>query len=350
MTPNMVNYPTRRVKKVYILTLHSALMMFKRFIKPINAVKTGYSYCFSRITRNSIISGMPVAVGIEISGQCNLSCPECSFGSGLISRQKGIMDIGLYEKIIPELKPYLYNINLYFQGEPMLHPRFFDFLELSLGSKVTVSTNGHFLSEENAEKLARSELNKLIVSLDGMDRETYSLYRQGGDFEKVINGIINVSKAIKNTRSSLELEIQFLVSRHNEKQIPYAARFSKEVNAVLRLKSMQIINNKHFDYWLPDNEKFVRYRKNNSDYTIKNALSNHCLRLWLNPVVTWDGLVVPCCFDKDADNIMGDLTESTFRAIWNGDKYKIFRDSVLKGRKSIEICRNCTSGLHGVRY
>lgn len=350
MTPNMMNYPTGRVKKVYILTLHSVPIMFKRFIKPVNALKTGYSFYFSRITRHSIISEMPVAIGIEISGECNLRCTECSFGSGLMSRRKGFMDIGLYEKIIPELKPYLYNINLYFQGEPMLHSYFFDFLELSKGIKVTVSTNGHFLSEENAEKLARSELDKIIISLDGMDRETYSLYRQGGEFEKVIQGIKNISKAVSNNGSSLKMEIQYLVNRYNEKQIPYAARFSKEVNAVLRLKSMQIINNKNFDNWLPESEKFKRYRKNNNDYTIKNALGNHCLRLWLNPVVTWDGLVVPCCFDKDADNIMGDLTESSFRAIWNGEKYKIFRDSVLKRRKSIPICRNCTSGLHGIKY
>jgi radical SAM protein with 4Fe4S-binding SPASM domain len=113
---------------------------------------------------------------------------------------------------------------------------------------------------------------------------------------------------------------------------------------------MQIINNKDFDNWLPKNKNFTRYRKNNNEYTIKNALGNHCLRLWLNPVVTWDGKVVPCCFDKDAEEIMGDLNENTFRTIWNGEKYKIFRDSVLKERKSIEICRNCTSGLRGVRY
>ena len=325
-------------------------MMSGSYIKPINVIKTGYSYYYSRITRNSIISGMPVAAGIEISGHCNLSCPECFYGSGLMSRKKGFMDIGLYKKIILELKPCLYNINLYFQGEPMLHPRFFDFLDLSHGIKVTVSTNGHFLSEENAEKLAGSGLNKIIVSVDGMKSETYSLYRKGGDFEKVIDGIKNVSMAIRNRRSSLKLEIQFLVNRYNEKQIPSAVRFSKEVNAVLRLKSMQIIHNKDFDNWLPKNKNFTRYRKNNNEYTIKNALGNHCLRLWLNPVVTWDGKVVPCCFDKDAEEIMGDLNENTFRTIWNGEKYKIFRDSVLKERKSIEICRNCTSGLRGVRY
>jgi radical SAM protein with 4Fe4S-binding SPASM domain len=325
-------------------------MGIKRFIKPLNTVKTGYSYFISRFAGHPIIYGMPPAAGIEISGQCNLKCPECYSGSGLMTRQGGFMDIELYEKIISELSPYIYNINLYFQGEPMLHPRFFDFLEISRGVKMTVSTNGHFLSEENAEKLARSGLYKIIVSLDGADKETYSLYRQGGDFEKVISGIENISSAIRDTESSLKLEIQFLVNRHNETQIPSVRRFSKGVNAVLRLKSMQIINNEHMDYWLPRNEKFRRYKKNNSIYIIKNALDYHCLRLWLNPVVTWDGKVAPCCFDKNSEHIMGDLNENSFMEIWHGEKFKIFRDSVFTDRKSVEICRNCTSGLYKVMY
>lgn len=318
--------------------------------KPRNAFYAGFSYLKSSVTSNSSLKGMPGSIGAELTNYCNLNCPECSSGSGQMKRTKGYMQTDLYEKIIRELDPYLYNINLNFQGEPMLHPRFFDFLQISQGTKVTVSTNGHFLSEGNAEKLARSGLNKIIVSLDGMDRETYSLYRAGGEFEKVINGIKYVSQAIRETGSSLKLEIQFLVSRHNEHQIASAGRFSKDVKAKLRLKSMQIINNERIDFWMPKNEEYRRYIKKNGNYIIKNALSNNCLRLWLNPVVTWDGKVLPCCFDKNADHILGDLNESSFREIWYGEKNKIFRDSVLTDRRSIEICCNCTSGLYGARY
>jgi radical SAM protein with 4Fe4S-binding SPASM domain len=113
---------------------------------------------------------------------------------------------------------------------------------------------------------------------------------------------------------------------------------------------MQVINNEHIDYWMPENEKYRRYEKNNGNYSIKNDLGNNCLRLLFNPVVTSEGKVVPCCFDKNADHVMGDLNNSSFREIWHGEKYMIFRNSVLTDRKSIEICRNCTSGLRGVRY
>ena len=54
-------------------------------------------------------------------------------------------------------------------------------------------------------------------------------------------------------------------------------------------------------------------------------------RFWFNPVITWDGKVVPCCFDKDAEYVMGDLNQDSFREIWNGTKYRIFRKSILSG-------------------
>ena len=121
------------------------------------------------------------------------------------------------------------------------------------------------------------------------------------------------------------------------------------MKAAFRLKSMQIINTGNFKTWLPSDHRLSRYEKKSGEYSIKNPLPNRCARLWFNPVITWDGNVIPCCFDKNAGHIMGDLNEDTFRDIWNGPKYRIFRKSILSGRYMTEICRNCTSGLRGVR-
>jgi radical SAM protein with 4Fe4S-binding SPASM domain len=230
----------------------------------------------------------------------------------------------------------------------MLHPGFFSFLRKCRGINTTVSTNGHFLSEENAERLAKSGLGKLIVSLDGMDRETYSAYRVNGDFTKVTEGIRNVAQAIKKNKSSLKLEIQLLVNSFNEKQITCARRFAGKINARLKLKSMQIITGNNFVKWLPSLKRFRRYEMGGNAYVIKSALPDRCARLWFNPVITWDGKVLPCCFDKDGEYVMGDLNEDSFREIWNGPKYRSFRKSILSGRKMTDICRNCTSGLRGV--
>jgi radical SAM protein with 4Fe4S-binding SPASM domain len=316
--------------------------MIQRITYPANALKAGYSYLKSSLTGNSTVIGMPVSINAELTNNCNLRCPECSSGSGLMKRERGYMDLGLYNKVVNELRPYLYNINLYFQGEPMLHPNFFSFVGIGNGIRTIVSTNGHYLSVENADKIVNSGLNKLIISLDGNDQDTYSSYRRNGNYNTVVDGIRNITNAKKRINSSLKIEIQFLVNRLNEHQIPQISKFAKKVKATLKFKSIAL--------WLPLNAKFSRYRKKNGEYIIKNSLPDSCARLWFNPVITWDGKVLPCCFDKDAEFVMGDLNQDTFREIWDGPKYRIFRKSILSGRNMIDICRNCTSGLRGVRY
>jgi radical SAM protein with 4Fe4S-binding SPASM domain len=323
--------------------------MIPSFRKPANVLISGFSYLKSSVTGKPEISGMPVSVSTELTNICNLNCPECSSGSGRMQRKQGNMDIELFRMVMKELSPFLYNTNMYFQGEPMLHPQFFSFLDKSMSTNTTVSTNGHFLSEENSEMIVRSGLRKLIISLDGIDQDTYSSYRVNGNINTVIDGIRNITDARKRFNSSLKIEIQCLVNKFNEHQIPQIRELAKTVKAKLRLKSMQITNNSDIGLWLPLDERFRRYRMRNGEYVIKNSFPDRCARLWFNPVITWEGKVVPCCFDKNAKYIMGDLKQDSFRDIWDGPKYRIFRKSILAGRHMIDICRNCTSGLRGVR-
>jgi len=320
------------------------------FSRPLNGTLAGYSYLASLITGRAVTYGLPPAIGIELTNHCNLECPECLTGSGRMTRSKGYMDVSLFDKIISELKDFLYYLTLSFQGESMMHPRFFYFLARAHEIKTVLSTNGHFLSPENASKLVKSGLHKLIVSIDGMDQDTYSCYRRGGALNSVLDGVKNVHDANLRAGRPLKLEVQFLVSRKNEHQVDFVRHFASEMKASFRLKSLQIINPDSYDTWLPSNPRYSRYKKKNDEYTIKSQLPDRCARLWFNPVITWNGKVVPCCFDKDADHILGDMNEDTFRDIWNGPKYRIFRKSVLAGRYMTEICRNCTSGLRGVKY
>ncbi len=314
------------------------------FTRALNTTKIGCSYLLSNLQGKALVAGMPPAISLELTNNCNLRCPECFNGSGAMKREKGFMELALFERIVEELRPYTFHLNLYFQGEPMLHPGFYEFLEKSKEFKTTVSTNGHFIDDHAAEKIALSSLNKLIISLDGMTEESYSAYRVGGDFKKVIEGIRLISLNIKKYSSPLKLVIQFLVNRHNEDQIPRIKKFAKEANAELKLKSMQVITKDGFEKWVPNNRRFKRYEEIEGRYNIRSKLPNRCSRLWFRPVVTWDGYLLPCCFDKDGNYRMGNLYDSSFSDLWNGPKYKLFRNNLLSDRKSIDICSNCCSG------
>ena len=110
-------------------------------------------------------------------------------------------------------------------------------------------------------------------------------------------------------------------------------------------KTAQVYNYEHGNELLPENEKFSRYRKNSTGrYVLKNELLNHCWKQWHSCVITWDGKVVPCCFDKDAIHQLGDLKKEPFQSIWKGEKYQQFRGTLLKSRKEIDICSNCSEG------
>ena len=96
---------------------------------------------------------------------------------------------------------------------------------------------------------------------------------------------------------------------------------------------------------MPLEEKYNRYRAlPDGTYETKHQVLNHCWRLWHACVITWDGVVVPCCFDKDASHPMGDLKQLTFKDIWQGTAYQKFRTQLLGGRQNIDICTNCTEG------
>ena len=113
----------------------------------------------------------------------------------------------------------------------------------------------------------------------------------------------------------------------------------------MKLKTAQVYDYEHGNDLIPTIEKYARYRQTtDGTYEVKNELLDHCWKLWHACVITWDGLVVPCCFDKDATHRLGDLKKRSFREIWQGPTYQGFRTQLLKGRDQIDICNNCTEG------
>jgi radical SAM protein with 4Fe4S-binding SPASM domain len=213
---------------------------------------------------------------------------------------------------------------------------------------TATSTNAHYLNDKNARLTVESGLDRLIISIDGTTQNVYEQYRVGGKLEKVLEGARNIVKWKKELKSRTPfIFFQFLVVKPNEHQIEDIKKLAIETGVdEVRFKTAQV-----YDYendpnqLIPENKKYSRYKKNkDGDYEVKNSLQNHCWRLWHATVITWDGLVVPCCFDKDAQHQLGDLKGKPFKEIWHNEKYVNFRRSILQSRKNIDICANCSEG------
>lgn len=253
----------------------------------------------------------------------------------------------LYQKLLEEAKGYLTYLHLYFQGEPYLHPKFTELVSWAneAGVFTSTSTNAHFLNEENVQKTLDSGLKQLIVSMDGITQEIYQDYRVGGKLSKVQEGLGRLLQ-IRSEKKLLypRVVLQFLVTGKNEHQIPELKDWAKKMGVdELQLKSTQIYNFENGSDLIPNELQYSRYLPvGNGKWKLKKEIENKCWRMWQGAVITWDGKVVPCCFDKDGTHVMGKIGEQTLKKIWKNDKYQAFRHQLLEDRKQIEICKNCT--------
>jgi radical SAM protein with 4Fe4S-binding SPASM domain len=319
------------------------------FSRVMNLLRLRWSYKWSKWTKKAKHNGMPFALSIEPTTACNLGCPECPSGLRSFSRPTGNLHPEKAVKWMDELSPSLFYLNFYFQGEPFIHPRFMEIVKEAKKRKIYVATssNGHFFSEKKAREVVESGLDRLIISIDGTTQETYEQYRIHGELSKVIEGTKNILQAKKTLRSKTPHVIfQFLVVKPNEHQVPEVFQLAKDLGVdEVRLKTAQVYDFENGNPLIPENPEYTRYRKGaDGKWRIRNKFGNHCWRMWSSSVLTWDGKVVPCCFDKDATHQMGDLAQQNFRTIWRSTEYKNFRQAILSDRSQIEICRNCSEG------
>lgn len=314
-----------------------------------NASQVWASYWSSRISGSPAIHGMPISISIEPTTSCNLRCPECPSGLRSFTRPTGMLKEDVFTAVIDQLSPTLSYLTFYFQGEPYLNPKFTEMVAFASGKGIytSTSTNAHYLDDDNARKTVQSGLDRLIISIDGTSQDTYQSYRVGGSLDKVIQGTKNILHWREKLKSQTpHVVFQFLVVRPNEHQIPEVYALAKKLGVDrVALKTAQIYDFKNGSDLMPVQGQYSRYRKNSQGvYEIKNQLDNHCWKMWHSCVITWDGHVVPCCFDKDAHFVLGDLNRNSFKEIWLGEQYDQFRTSLLKSRSEIEICKNCTEG------
>lgn len=304
------------------------------------------SYYWSRCTGKATCKGLPVSISLEPTTHCNLRCPQCISGLRAFNRPTGSITYQNFKKIIEQNYKQLVYLLLYFQGEPYLNPDFLNMVKIANRKKIytATSTNGHYLAQ-HAEETVRSGLDRLIISLDGTSQETYSKYRVGGKLELVIEGTRKLIAAKKRLRSNTPYIIfQFIVMRHNEDQIQEIEHLARSLGVDdLQLKTVQVYDEEGGDL-IPENRKYARYDKNNGGFSLKNKLLNHCWKMWHSCVITWDGRVVPCCFDKDANHPMGNIEKETMKEIWQGKNYKRFRSKIMNSRGNIDMCTNCTEG------
>ena len=331
-------------RKIFIYNLE--LLKTLNLSRLTNLLLVESSFLLSRLFHKAILFGKPWAASIEPTTSCNLRCPECPTGMQLLLRPKGNLDLVNFNQIVEKLSPNLIYLTLYFQGEPLLNPYFADMVRLARKRRIFVatSTNGHYLNDENVSQIIGSGLNHLIISMDGLDQETYEKYRVKGNLQTVVEGMQRLVSARKCAKSNLPfIEVQFIIMRHNQHQIAEMREFAIKAGVdKVAFKTAQVYNFNPENSIIPTLDQKSRYRQlPDGSYTIAKKIKNRCHRIWSSLVITWDGKVVPCCYDKDADHQVGNLLTEPLEKLWKNQISTSFRQKILAKRSEIEICRNC---------
>lgn len=305
-----------------------------------------HAYIFSRVSGIPLVWARPPFVSIEPTNRCNLKCTECPAGNGTMTRARGDLDPELFRQIVDAVANDAIYLNFYFQGEPLLNPHFCDMVKYarSRALYVTTSSNAHLLSAEMALKIVESGLSRIIISFDGPDQASYETYRHGGNWTSVMQGVRHLVEARKAAKSSHPLiELQCLLLRSNENRLDEIRQVARETGADrIVFKTIQLLKPAQASDLLPLQKVYSRYLLNaDGTHALKRRPRAACRRAFTTAVFTFDARLVPCCYDKDADYVLGDLKTSSFLSAWKGEERLSFLKTLLRKRSDIGMCCNC---------
>ena len=320
-------------------------LCFINILKVNNFIKNIISYILSRLIKKVYVYGKPSFASFELSSRCNLNCPQCDVGNRLTNRKNNFLNYNQYCNIMDEIGTTLLDAIFYFQGEPLLNNNFSKYISYAKQYNIytITSTNAQLIDKDLAIEIVKSGLDRIIISIDGTTQEVYEKYRKGGLLSKSIEAIKFLKEAKTELKSKTPcIEAQFIVFRFNEHQINEFKHLAREWGAnKISIKSAQIHSpNENYEI-VPTINKYSRYHKINGKWKIKKDYTKACFRAWYGMVISADGNILPCCFDKQEKHIYGNTKEDKIENIWKNKKSKDFRNTLLNNRKSINICCNC---------
>lgn len=318
---------------------------------------------------------LPTFVSVEPANFCQLHCPECPVGiasspnrpiargvpeksadfGGALSPNR-LMPLSVFERALEQVQKTAHTMQFYFQGEPLLNRQLPEMITRAhqAGLYTIVSTNAQALTSLTAQRLVKSGLSRIIVSIDGFSEESYAAYRVGGSLHRALEGLQHLHEAKVQYGSSIRIELQVLRLRTNEHEWQWIKKNYKKLGAThLVFKTAQLYNFEHGHPLMPTDERYSRYRKtadgtyvhkssplHSTPYTIHRAFGALCLRLWSGCVITTSGDVLPCCYDKDHRHTLGNITTLSLSEIFHSSKANNLRKHILKGNLP-EMCKNC---------
>ena len=318
-------------------------------VKRWNIVKTGLNL----IHRRLMPYGWPIFMQIELTNYCNLHCPVCPTGLGLLDRKPAAMDEDLFGKLLAEVGPYLIVLALWAWGEPLLHPAIDKILAIvgKYNLVTLLSTNGQNLNDDAIlSSLIDHPPTYLIVCIDGLTDETNEKFRVGARLAPILDGVARLQELKRQRNQSLPvLHMRHIAMKHNQHELPEVRQFARDHRFdMLSIRGLSIIDSpeaRHHDF-LPENDEYQSYSYNQGKRVSKGD-NFVCQMPFISPTVLADGTVVSCDQDFNAQQPLGVFSSQTsFADIWFGPKATEIRKVIKQAPLTFTFCRNCPYADH----
>ncbi len=280
---------------------------------------------------------------IELTNRCPMKCVMCP-RTNYMTREQGFMDFQLFKKIIDELaevNPSFHNdktVWLHHFGESLLHPEFDSFIKYAAEKNIRtgLSVNPMMLSDKNSIALLNSGLHILYLSLDGHNDESFSKIRGVNNmYETSRSNMINFLNLKKENPCSMKIILSMIDFSLNEESI---AAVKDEWESHDQIDGFLMKNYTTWDGAVQEIEDMApdslrEKSQNNSEVA--------CRFPWENITVTWDGDVVPCCFDYNKKLVLGNAITHSLSYIWNDLPMQAMRKEFINNRVANPLCRDC---------
>ncbi len=281
----------------------------------------------------------PEVFSLETTLACNLKCPECALGGGMIDRSKGFMNFDTFKIVADKIRPYVKYFYLHIWGEPMLNKDIITMIKYaSTFTKTNISTNGIVLDENKAEELITSGVSDIIVSIDGVSQEIYEKYRIGGNVQQAWQALYWLQQDNIKHGSRVNIFPQFIVFKHNQHEMQHFHNLCLSIGLQPTFKSPYIRTDKS-DFEYSELPQFIR--PHFPDHiSLRNAMIE-CANALNVFTILFDGSVVICCHDYGGLTTFGNIFEQEVSDIWDDPSYRKFRWQIISGNAPEFCINNC---------
>ncbi|MBN2738034.1 MAG: radical SAM protein [Spirochaetales bacterium] len=284
-----------------------------------------YNWIYFKFPNLLPLIQFPPHVCVEFTNSCNLSCQHC--WRMAMNRPEGFLELSLFDKIIKELSLHKYTIlKIAGAGEPSIHPRLSELMEMlsPYHNKVYYYTNGSLFRKVSFDEILSWRLYRIIVSVDGIDAESYERIKAGSHYHTLEKDI----KAFYEYRESLGRKYPAIEIRH----IVMPPETNKELRD-FRKKWIETADKVNFNPLEPS-----------SGFSeVEDPNPPKCRSISRERCIHWDGNV-PVCGGPRSNVYSGNVLNSSIAELWKHPQVEFVRQS--NRRRDFDKVPQCKRCLH----